>query len=79
MSLDARIRKIENQISRNITFEGFLKLLPKDLSDGLRLLIGRLPPGPVSMLEGFNLLPDDLKAAIIQELQKLQKVAKERV
>jgi hypothetical protein len=69
--LDARIKRIENQVSeRGITLAGFLKCFPKGQDGGIRqLLIERLPhTGPVSLTQVLDALPEDFARAVRMEL-----------
>jgi hypothetical protein len=69
--LDARIKRIENQVSeRGITLAGFLKCFPKGQDGGIRqLLIERLPhTGPVSLTQFLDALPEDFARAVRMEL-----------
>ena len=73
MRLEARIKRIENQVSeRGITLAGFLKCFPKGQDGGIRqLLIERLPhTGPVSLTQVLDALPEDYGKAVRMELAK---------
>jgi hypothetical protein len=71
MRLDARIKRIENQVKeRGITLAGLLKWFPKGQDGGIRqLLIERLPhTGPVSLTQFLDALPEDYGKAVRLEL-----------
>jgi hypothetical protein len=71
MRLDARIKRIENQVKeRGITLAGLLKCFPRGIGDDIRrLLIERLPhTGPVSLTQVLDALPEDYARAVRWEL-----------
>ncbi len=71
MRLDARIKRIENQVKeRGITLAGLLKCFPRGIGDDIRrLLIERLPhTGPVSITQFLDALPEDYAKAVRWEL-----------
>lgn len=75
MRLEARIKKIEDQVGdgKSLTLWVLLKCFPKGQDGGIRqLLIDRLPhTGPVNPQDFLALLPENLQEAIIQRLMEL--------